>query len=184
MAAGLDRCMYCGENVGTDVDHFEPLSHAPLRTYDWLNHLLACSRCNSQAKGDTFLRDPHGDPLLIDPTAEDPHEHLELRLASGRYRGLTPRGIHTIDLLRLNRSELELGRAGAFIRAVSMLRDSHVLSRRGRATEAQKVLAALHEQPFADVFHVMLRIREKPRAHIIIDDAEALTALRSLAMNR
>lgn len=65
-----------------------------------------------------------------------------------------------------------------------MLRDSHVLSRRGRATEAQKVLAALHEQPFADVFHVMLRIREKPRAHIIIDDAEALTALRSLAMNR
>lgn len=43
MAPGLERCMYCGDNQGTDIDHFEPLARNPLRTFDWLNHLLACS---------------------------------------------------------------------------------------------------------------------------------------------
>jgi hypothetical protein len=28
MAAGIMRCMYCGDNLGTDIDHFEPISGA------------------------------------------------------------------------------------------------------------------------------------------------------------
>ena len=43
MAPGVQRCMYCGDNLGTDIDHFEPISRAPIRTFEWLNHLLACS---------------------------------------------------------------------------------------------------------------------------------------------
>ncbi|SDG20259.1 hypothetical protein SAMN05421505_102238 [Sinosporangium album] len=31
MAAGISRCMYCGDNLGTDIDHFEPLIEVPLR---------------------------------------------------------------------------------------------------------------------------------------------------------
>ena len=52
IAAGVERCMYCGDSRGTDIDHFEPIRSAPLRTFEWCNHLLACSSCNSNAKRD------------------------------------------------------------------------------------------------------------------------------------
>ncbi|WP_143059811.1 hypothetical protein [Streptomyces melanosporofaciens] len=72
MASGIERCMYCSESLGTAVDHFEPLNHAPRRVFDWYNHLLGCSFCNSHAKGGTFPRGEDGEPLLIDPTADEP----------------------------------------------------------------------------------------------------------------
>lgn len=58
MAPGHQRCMYCGDSQGTDIDHFEPKSQAPLRTFDWTNYLLACSYCNSNQKRDLFPRSP------------------------------------------------------------------------------------------------------------------------------
>ena len=67
MAHGTERCMYCEDNLGTDIDHVEPLAVAPLRAFDWLNHLLACSYCNSHAKGRQYPCDADGHPLLIDP---------------------------------------------------------------------------------------------------------------------
>src|SRR5687767_5607453 len=69
MAPGHQRCMYCGDSEGTSVDHFEPISRNRLRTFDWLNHLLACSFCNSSQKGSRFPVDEAGQPLLIDPSA-------------------------------------------------------------------------------------------------------------------
>jgi hypothetical protein len=50
MAPGIERCMYCGDNLGTDIDHFDPISRSPIKTFEWLNHLLACSFCNSNQK--------------------------------------------------------------------------------------------------------------------------------------
>ncbi|MFW6640659.1 HNH endonuclease [Nocardiopsis algeriensis] len=176
-AAGLDRCMYCGENVGTDVDHFEPIVRAPLRTYDWFNHLLACSRCNSQAKGFVFPCDAQGKPLLIDPTVEDPYDHLELSLSTGRYLGRTAKGSRTIEVLQLNRAELELGRERAFIRATSMLRDIARLNEEGHREKVGTVVAALCDQPFADVLHAMLRLRHLPGAQTVLDGPEVVHAL-------
>jgi len=60
MAAGIQRCMYCGDNLDTEIDHFEPISSAPIRTFEWLNHLLACSFCNSNQKRHSYPRDPSG----------------------------------------------------------------------------------------------------------------------------
>jgi len=54
MAAGHARCMYCCDSTGTDIDHFEPIALAPLRAFDWLNHLLACSFCNSNQKRELY----------------------------------------------------------------------------------------------------------------------------------
>jgi hypothetical protein len=71
MAPGVERCMYCGDNRGTDIDHFEPIKELPTGTFEWLNHLLACSTCNSNLKLDIFPRDPSGTPLLLDPTRDD-----------------------------------------------------------------------------------------------------------------
>lgn len=43
--------MYCGEDAGTDVDRFEPITRTPPRAFGWLGHLLACPPCDSLAKG-------------------------------------------------------------------------------------------------------------------------------------
>lgn len=93
MAPGHQRCMYCGDSQGTDIDHFEPKSLAPLRTFEWFNHLLACAYCNSNQKRSSFPRsEADGSPLLLDPTLQDPLEHLRLVLPVCTYKGLTPQG--------------------------------------------------------------------------------------------
>jgi HNH endonuclease len=82
MAPGIERCMYCGDNRATDIDHFEPIKELPTGTFEWLNHLLACSTCNSNCKRDRFPRDPSGDALLLDPTRDDPVRWPRLHCAA------------------------------------------------------------------------------------------------------
>ncbi|WP_327259265.1 HNH endonuclease [Streptomyces sp. NBC_01240] len=114
MAPGHERCMYCGDNQGTDIDHFEPLTLAPLRTFAWPNHLLACSLCNSHYKRHIFPRDEGGRPLLLDPTIEDPLERLHLILGVGRYEALSPQESAGNDVFGLNRGSLLKGRLDAY----------------------------------------------------------------------
>ncbi|MFD1364783.1 HNH endonuclease family protein [Actinoplanes sichuanensis] len=122
MAPGAERCMYCGDNQGTDIDHHEPMARDPLRTFDWLNHLLACSHCNSHHKRDRFPVDEHGRPLLIDPSVEDPFDHLLLSLSVGEYRALTEKGVQSIEVFGLNRPILARGRQQTFDVVVMCLR--------------------------------------------------------------
>jgi hypothetical protein len=58
------RCVYClkreswGQVTGEfELDHFEPQSLAPLLTFDYLNLVYACRRCNS-VKLDQQVADP------------------------------------------------------------------------------------------------------------------------------
>lgn len=106
MALGLEQCMYCGTDFGTDIDHFEPKARNPLRTFDWLNHLHACSTCNSNRKRDRFPTDADGHALLIDPTSEDPFEHMALSLSADIYYPLSDKGTATIEVCGLNRRQL------------------------------------------------------------------------------
>ncbi|MEV4379483.1 HNH endonuclease [Streptosporangium sp. NPDC049644] len=184
MAAGIRRCMYCGDGLGTDIDHFEPLAEAPLRAFDWPNHLLACSHCNSHQKRELFPRDGDGRPLLVDPSAEDPYEHLELVLSTGTYEALTARGDATIKVFGLNRGDLKRGRAAAFIRTVSMLRD-HARLRRSDAGEAEatEVALSLLDQPFADVLYAMIRYRDLPGAEHVLRGRDVVTALADPALH-
>jgi hypothetical protein len=180
MAPGLVRCMYCGDSRGTDIDHFEPLARAPHGAFDWANHLLACGHCNSNHKRDRFPVDPGtGAALLVDPSREDPHDHLRLALATGRYAARTPRGDATIDVFGLNRAELERGRAMAYDRCRSMLRDWAGLCAAGDP-EADRVRRALTVQPFADVLYGMLRVAGMPGADVVLGGA-VLAALLAWA---
>lgn len=182
MATGIRRCMYCGDGLGTDIDHFEPLAEAPLRAFDWPNHLLACSHCNSHQKRELFPRDEDGTPLLVDPCAEDPYEHLELVLSTGVYEALTPRGDATIGVFGLNRADLVRGRAAAFIRTISMLRDRvRLLHTDGE--EATEIVTSLRDQPFADVLYAMLRYRSLPGAHLVLRGREVVDALGDPALH-
>ncbi|MFI9270591.1 hypothetical protein ACIGXM_07745 [Kitasatospora sp. NPDC052896] len=180
MASGLSRCMYCGDSEGTSIDHFQPIAMAPMRAFDWLNHLWACAFCNSNQKRDLYPTDRHGEPLLIDPTADEPAEHLDLVLATGAYRPRSPKGRETIQIFGLDRPVLERGRAQAYVRCRSMLRDLAHLDALDEQAEAAAVAHALAVQPFADVLYAMLRLCGAPRATLVFGP-EAVAGLELLA---
>ncbi|MEV5501667.1 HNH endonuclease [Nonomuraea fuscirosea] len=178
MSTAIERCMYCGDSRGTDIDHFEPIGSAPFRAFDWMNHLLACSSCNSNAKRDQYPVDNLGRSLLVDPSVDDPFDHLRLILTTGTYRWSTPKGQATIEVFQLNRADLRRGRELAFPRCQAMLRDYLHLRGSGRSQEAIRMLNALYEQPFADVLQAMYRTVAAPGADIVLGGPEVLAALR------
>ncbi|MFC1442468.1 HNH endonuclease [Streptacidiphilus sp. N1-10] len=180
MAPGVQRCMYCGDSHGASIDHFEPLARNPLKAFVWVNHLLACTHCNSNHKRDRFPVDASGDCLLVDPTQEDPADHLQLVLRSGEYRPRSEKGAVTIDVFGLNRRALVDGRAAAFVRCRSMLRDIHHQLGSAQGAEADQVADALAIQPFADVLHAMQALREQPGAALVMGEPER-ESLRWLA---
>lgn len=107
----------------------------------WTNLLPSCSDCNSErghdydgasvktGKGNRFPladegkratipgREGEEEPLLLDPTVDDPDDHLEfidegvVRAAKGA-RGESPRGRETIEVLGLRRRDLVTVRHG------------------------------------------------------------------------
>ncbi|WP_027343491.1 HNH endonuclease [Hamadaea tsunoensis] len=183
MAPGLERCMYCGDNQGSDVDHFEPLSRNPLRTFDWLNHLLACSICNSHYKRDRYPLAADGTPLLVDPTAEDPFDHIRLSLTVGAYAPLSDRGAATIEVCGLNRPVLTRGRLAARTAVERALRMWDRARTLGDPELADEMIVTVREQPFADVCQAMLRTVDRPGAADVLAP-EILRLLRSSALRR
>jgi uncharacterized protein (TIGR02646 family) len=157
MAPGIERCMYCGDNIGSDIDHFEPISRAPLRTFDWFNHLLACGFCNNR-KRSKYPCDETGKGLVIDPTSEDPSEHIRLVLRTGRYRELTLRGELTIGIFGLNRGDLVQGRYDAFMTRGAVLCYAQLLIAQDREDEGRQRLAAMREEPHASVLRAMVNV--------------------------
>lgn len=180
MAPGIERCMYCGDSRGTDIDHFEPIKESPSSTFKWLNHLLACSFCNSNQKRDLFPRDSVGKVLLIDPTRDYPVQHLRLILRSGEYRALTPQGEETIKVFGLNQRGLPRGRAGAFEMAKAAVCRAQDLLLQDRYDEACGCFHALAEQPHASVLHEMLRSASLPGAADVLG-ADVVAALLGIA---
>jgi hypothetical protein len=167
--------MYCGDSEGTSVDHFEPIARNPVRTFDWLNHLLACSHCNSNQKGSRFPIDEAGQPLLIDPTIEDPFDHLVLSLTIGEYRARTRKGTETIAVLGLNRAVLVAGRQHARTVIGQALRQWLA----GDRDERGRQIRTIRMQPLADVYQAMMRYAVAPGAHhIFADDQDLLEILR------
>ncbi|WNV83660.1 HNH endonuclease [Umezawaea sp. Da 62-37] len=178
MAPGIECCMYCGDSQGTDIDHFEPLVLNPLRTFDWLNHLLACSTCNSHNKGSFFPLDSDGTPLLIDPTVEDPFDHLVLTPSLGVYHGLTPKGLTTIEVCALNRSTLTRGRQQAHRVVLMCLEKWADAYENDMAADMHEAVITVREQPFADVCQSLLRLALSPGASRVFDDPHVLDLLR------
>jgi hypothetical protein len=182
MAPGLERCMYCGDNQGTDIDHFEPVRANPLRTFDWTNHLLACSLCNSHLKRDQFPTAPDGSPMLVDPSSEDPAVHLHLSLAAGEYLPLTDRGEATRDVFDLNRSILVRGRRRAYRIIPLLLERWREAMQKGDLEDAADWAGIIWEQPTADVAQAMFHQAVTPGAEdVFADDPDILVLLHDPA---
>src|SRR5262245_38655984 len=113
------RCMFCEDSRGNDIDHYRPLAHYPCHCFVWENFLWLCAGCNRH-KGDRFDLDAGGLPLLIDPTAEEPWDYLfydsHTGIITARYDPATgkphPKGEYTTNsaVLPLNIEAVTDGR--------------------------------------------------------------------------
>ena len=140
MSFGVQRCGYCEDSVGDEIEHIRPKALFPEYTFAWENYLLACGKCN-RAKGNSFsiivggklvnvarrhggpIRRPEpGKPALIDPRCEDPLKFLDLEINNTFFflpredlDGMSEvRADYTIKLLDLNRDVLLHVRRNAY----------------------------------------------------------------------
>ena len=115
------KCCYCEISLHqpyNDVEHYRPFSRYWWLGWDWDNLMFACARCNRSHKNDEFElaaasvrliaeeRPPGRElPLLIDPSIEDPRDHIR-HVHDGKHywipTGTTDRGTYTIRLLALD----------------------------------------------------------------------------------
>jgi len=107
-----ERCMFCSGSESSQVEHFWPKRHFPLRAMEWENFLWVCGICNLN-KGDRFA--PGID--LINPIGEkvwqfcfiDEYGNLGA-LWRTNLNDVDLRGDLTIKALGLNRDALQLTR--------------------------------------------------------------------------
>lgn len=152
------RCMYCEHSEGTAVDHFWPLASYPERAFVWENLLWACSHCNSNDKRDQFPLDSKGDPLLIDPTHEDPADHLDLHPSTGRFKPRTNKGTESIRVFGLGRPFLETGRKDAWISVLAHLEAYANAVARGDIAASDAIRGALIRAPHGSVLRHLLAL--------------------------
>lgn len=148
MMGDRERCMYCLDSHGTDIEHFWPKTPYPERMFVWLNLLLCCAECG-RFKGDRFPLS-NGLPLLVDPTAEDPWTHLDFDPLTGNVvarfdpdrNDYSAKGIETVRLLQLDRREaLAVGHRRTFRRLSNVIEKA--LSQ--PQPPANELIAALRE---------------------------------------
>ncbi|HVY21921.1 MAG TPA: hypothetical protein VG962_01025 [Steroidobacteraceae bacterium] len=111
MAGARERCMYCVDSHGCDIDHFRPKAHFPEVAFEWSNLLLCCSECG-RLKGSQFPLE-NGLPQLIDPCIENPWEHLDFDPQTGCITARfnvhdnrwSNKGVKTVEILQLDKRE-------------------------------------------------------------------------------
>lgn len=176
MASGIERCMYCEDSEGTAIEHFWPKAVYPERAFDWLNYLIACSRCNSNFKRDLFPLDG-GRPLLVNPTEEDPLDHLTFSPSTGIYEPRSPKGEPSIQVFGLNRATLTLGRQDAWTVLSQLLIRYAEARASGETGSADRIETAVRRHPFAGVLAALIRIAVGPDADLLVDP-ECLDVIR------
>jgi len=168
MASGLERCMYCEDSEGTDIEHFWPKLSYPERAFDWYNYLFACSRCNSNFKRSRFPLDDARRPLLLNPTEEEPLDHLSFLTTTGEYAPRTPKGESSVDVFGLNRTTLPIGRWRAWASLLHLLPRYAQLKSAGRDADAKEIVEIFRTSPFSGVLAAFLRIAAGPSARRFI----------------
>ncbi len=174
MCSGLIRCMYCEDSQGHDIDHFRPKSTYPERTFVWENLLYACSHCNSNGKRNQFPLDADGQPLLIDPTAEDPMAHLVFTPSTGALVPRidpaksveSPKGKASIEAFGLNRDPTVRGRRNAWVGLQSLIEAYDQAQNANDLETARQKRLAISEHAFSSVLVYMLQIAALPPAQV------------------
>lgn len=128
MAGIRKRCMYCQDSQGSTIDHFWPKRYRS-KIMQWDNWILSCSVCNTTYKRDQFPLENEL-PLLIDPTRENPWDHIEFDSITGNMTAkysstgaIQRKGEATVNLLQLDQREaLSAGYKKSFRRICQTIR--------------------------------------------------------------
>jgi uncharacterized protein (TIGR02646 family) len=108
------KCAYCESRMlhvqHPHVEHYRPKGRVEFEKFlfAWENWLLSCGRCND-SKWAHFPMCDGGVPCLIDPTVDDPEQHIAF--AREHVSALSPRGAETVRIIGLDRGPLEDERA-------------------------------------------------------------------------
>lgn len=151
MVGPRERCVWCVDSQATDVEHYRPKARFPEVMFVWENLLWTCTPCGRK-KGAQLPLAVDGTPLLLDPTRQDPWDHLVFEPDTGQ---LVPRldpktgapdlvGDATCSpkLLRLNVEAVTLGRRRAW-RALCEAVGDYLT--RPDAEEERRLTAAVQE---------------------------------------
>ena len=111
MMGARQRCMYCLDSHGCDIEHFRPKSSYPKWMFKWNNLLLCCTECG-RIKGSQYPLDGRH-LLLIDPTKEEPWDYLDFDPTTGNITAkfdlqendFSAKGRQTVITLQLDRRE-------------------------------------------------------------------------------
>lgn len=106
-----ERCMYCLDSHGTDIEHFWPKTPYPRLAFYWNNWLLCCTECG-RIKGNQFPLE-NSKPLLVNPMREDPWHFIDFDPETGnlmaRYDAQAGdwnrKGLKTVETLHLDARE-------------------------------------------------------------------------------
>ena len=104
-----DFCCYCEGRITVTgykrIEHRKPRSKFPELCYEWSNLHTSCEVCNGN-KSELWS----SDNPIIDPSEDNPKEHLEFKKSFIVERNNSLRGKTTIEHVCLNREKLEEAR--------------------------------------------------------------------------
>lgn len=111
MVGERQRCMYCLDSHGSDIEHFRPKNRYHKYMYRWENMLLCCTHCG-RIKGDQFPMEGRR-VLLVDPTKENPWDSLDFDPTTGsicarfdvQLNKWSLKGEKTVEVLHLDKRE-------------------------------------------------------------------------------
>ena len=201
MCSGAQRCAYCEDSVGDEVEHIQPKDLYPCLVFVWTNYVYACGRCNvaksnkfavvtdqsrlvdvTRKRSDPVAPPASGAPAFLNPRTDDPLDFLDLDLESTFVvlaRDDIPeidreRAEFTIETLKLNRDVLLEARANAF--GTYRARLYEYVGKREQATK-QDLLDDLKTTPHPGVWAAM------KRQHAFIPDLDELFMQAPEALN-
>ena len=119
----LLKCAYCESRMRhvsyPHIEHYRPKSQKRFEKlmFDWTNWLLSCGVCNCEKW--TGFPERDGEPLLLDPTTDEPRNHVGFRRSF--ILPLSDRGDETIRLVGLWRHDLERERGSWLLQIDALL---------------------------------------------------------------
>lgn len=152
-------CCYCENPVGAvradEIEHREPVTVFPKKTFEWDNLHLACSGCNGAKSNKWTAAHP-----VLDAVADVPisrHLGYEASETGVRQVPLTRRGRTTVEHTDLNREKLRQSRGQVMIRIVGLIQDirlRHIVDRDDPV--AANAIARLEEM-YSEQYGSMIR---------------------------
>jgi len=191
MCCGARRCVYCEDSAAGEVEHIRPKDLYPDAAFLWSNYLYACGPCNgpknsqfavfatgtgvltevSRHKDEEVVPPAAGNPVLLDPRAENPCDILTLDLQDTFYfvplarRGTVEyeRADYTIRVLGLNaRDYLPIARREAYNDYKAHLTQYRALRDQGEPPERlARLVETLRRRQHPTVWFEMKRQHDK-----------------------